>query len=366
MSSAGVSFVGGVNSSHSASAAITACTASRCHLLVVSDYSRTKDTPNGKCIKSRPFSVGGYRWLIEYYPNGISSEYSDSISLFLVLDEVIAEPVKVHFEFSFIDQIEKRKSSHTHAWTCDFIRQNRKWGFGGFVEREALERSKHLKDDCFTIRCDIIDAGPAAVFIEVPPSDICQHLSHLLQTKVGTDVAFEVGDETFAAHRCVLAARSTVFKAMLFGPMEEGRTVSAIHISDMETQVFRALLKFIYTDSLPKAEIGAMGEEESEGDEGEVKQVTWHQQLLVAADRYDLQRLKLMCEEKLYEHMNVRTVATILATAEQHHRRWLKEACLDFLKSPANLQQVLAADGLDHITRTCPYVLIELLSKFAS
>jgi speckle-type POZ protein len=35
--------------------------------------------------------------------------------------------------------------------------------------------------------------------------------------------------------------------------------------------------------------------------------------LLIAADRYDLERLKLVCEEKLCKRINVRTVGTILA-----------------------------------------------------
>ncbi|KAB8112811.1 hypothetical protein EE612_051545, partial [Oryza sativa] len=39
----------------------------------------------------------------------------------------------------------------------------------------------------------------------------------------GADVTFQVGGETVAAHRAVLAARSRVFRAELFGPMKEGR-----------------------------------------------------------------------------------------------------------------------------------------------
>lgn len=58
-------------------------------------------------------------------------------------------------------------------------------------------------------------------FLAVPESDLHQHLSWLLQSEEGTDVTFVVGGEMFSAHRCVLAARSSVFKAQLFGQMEE-------------------------------------------------------------------------------------------------------------------------------------------------
>jgi speckle-type POZ protein len=63
-------------------------------------------------------------------------------------------------------------------------------------------------------------------------------------------VVFQVGNETFAAHRNVLAARSLVFSAELFGMMKESDTVCVIRVDDMEAKVFKALLHFVYTDSL--------------------------------------------------------------------------------------------------------------------
>jgi speckle-type POZ protein len=80
------------------------------------------------------------------------------------------------------------------------------------------------------MRCDIIVANACApvIQIQVPRSSICQHLNRLLETEVGADVTFEVVCETFAAQRCVLAARSAVFMAELFGPMKEGTTAGVI------------------------------------------------------------------------------------------------------------------------------------------
>jgi speckle-type POZ protein len=150
----------------------------------------------------------------------------------------------------------------------------------------------------------------------------------------------------------VLAARSPVFRAELFGPMKEGSTTSGVNkVDDMEAPVFEAVLKFIYTDPLPPE----MEEERCDQDVA-----TMWQHLLVAADRYDLQRLRLMCEERLCQNINVRTATTTLALAEQHRCRGLKEACLEFLKCPANLKKVMAIDGLDHC---CPSVLKDLIAK---
>ncbi|OEL22461.1 hypothetical protein BAE44_0016520 [Dichanthelium oligosanthes] len=52
-----------------------------------------------------------------------------------------------------------------------------------------------------------------------------------------------------SAHTRVLAARSPVLKAKLFGTSATGEF---IRIDDMVPQVFEALLHFVYTDSLPE------------------------------------------------------------------------------------------------------------------
>uniref|UniRef100_A0A8R7PQF2 BTB domain-containing protein n=1 Tax=Triticum urartu TaxID=4572 RepID=A0A8R7PQF2_TRIUA len=101
-------------------------------------------------------------------------------------------------------------------------RPNEGWAFPRFVKRLDLENSAHLKDDGFAIRCDVdvmSDLGlhVEETFLDVPEPDLRVHLARLLRTKDGADVAFKVGDETFGAHSCMLAARSPVFKAELSG-----------------------------------------------------------------------------------------------------------------------------------------------------
>ena len=100
--------------------------------------------------------------------------------------------------------------------------------------------------------------------------------------------------------------------------------------------------------------------------ETEEEDVMW-QHLLVAADRYDLPRLRLICEQELCDScINTSTVANILALAEEHHCRELKEDCLNFLDCPAHLQDVMAAGGLEQLKSSCPSVLIDLIAKLAS
>ncbi|KAF7031839.1 hypothetical protein CFC21_043101 [Triticum aestivum] len=331
-------------------------------LWLMTTRTSKQTTPNGKGVFSLPFMVGGHRWRISYCPNGLLSESANSASLFLsLLDENVTKALKVQYGFSFVDEVEKQDSAFFRALKPrNFSSSVRFWGHMDFMKIEALEKSNHLKDDCFTIRCDLAVATTVDLLIKVPPSSIQRHISNLLLSKEGTDVTFIVSCEKFAAHRCVLAARSAVFKAELFGSMKEGTVASVIYVEDMEAKVFSALLEFIYTDTLPDMEID-MGEEE-----GGAQEALFLQHLLAAADRYDLQRLKALCEKKLCKHIGVGSVTTILALAEQHSCSGLKEVCFEFIKTPANLKEITAADGLEGITRTCPSLLKELIAKFTS
>ena len=115
--------------------------------------------------------------------------------------------------------------------------------------------------------------------------------------------------------------------------------------------MFRAVLHFIYTDSLPVVD--------------KDDTVAMSQHLLVAADRFNLERLKLMCEDKLCKHIDIDTIATTLALAEQHGCRGLKEKCFSFLKSPDIMKTVMATDGFEHLKNSCPSIIEELVAKLA-
>ena len=343
----------------SASSIVANTTTTGYHILKIDGYSFTMATPTGQCLDSHPFTLGGYRWFIRYYPNVNTSEFQDYISIFLYLDGIVGKEVKARFQFRLGEQ---------QAMTLEEVRtfaSSRGLGHSKFVKREELEKSTHLKGDSFTIRCDIVvvnefrtkeqtAVGDPPRFVSVPPSSLHQHLGDLLLAEKGADVVFDVGGQTFAAHRCVLAARSPVFSAELFGAMKESNTAGVIHVDDMEAQVFKALLYFVYTDSLP----GTTKNTEEEDEEEDVMS----QHLLVAADRYNLERLKLLCEEKLCKYIDVGTVATILTLAEQHHCEGLKKACFYFLNTPANLRTAMATDGFKHLSRSCPTIMEELIA----
>ncbi|KAE8766741.1 Speckle-type POZ protein-like protein [Hordeum vulgare] len=180
--------------------------------------------------------------------------------------------------------------------------------------------------------------------------------------------------------RCVLAARSTIFMAQLFGPTKEGTAAPVvIRIKDMKPKVFKALLSFIYTESFPMMEYDDIDEDdmpqimEEEGQEAEATDqdgmlLQWLGDLLVAADRYDAQRLKCICVKQLSKNMGVLSVMSTLGLAEQHHSQELKEACLKFIQAqpPLCLQAIMTTNGWDHVYKTYPCIFKDLIAKLAS
>ncbi|XP_066344513.1 BTB/POZ and MATH domain-containing protein 2-like [Miscanthus floridulus] len=168
----------------------------------------------------------------------------------------------------------------------------------------------------------------------VQPSDLHQDFARMLEAADGANVTISIGDRFFLAQRYVLAARSMVFRGQLFGAMEESAT-GCVRVEDMEPSVFERLLHFVYTGSLPERSY-------QERDDENVAM----QHLLVAADRYELKRLGLMCEAKLSSWIDVRSVAAILGLADRHQRVHLKWALPEIYCVAGDARRYLAERGV--------------------
>nr|CAD1826051.1 unnamed protein product [Ananas comosus var. bracteatus] len=347
-------------SSSSSSSALVAEAVSGSHRFKIAGYSLLKGIGSGKRYDSAAFTIGGFDWAIQCYPGGKSQDDADYISLFVIL-ACEARDVKAQYKIALLNHGGIPSSttpadSEQRSFPC----RGQGWGFSRFMRRADLEASQYLKDDCFIVQGTLniikeprLEVPMARSVPPPPPSDLHLHLLQLLESGEGTDVAFEVAGETFAAHRWLLAARSPVFKAELLGPMKE-KSMQRIQIEDVEAVVFKALLRFIYSDSVPDLTEELAKESPA----------LMAQHLLAAADRYGLERLRLICEDKLCEQVDVSTVATTLALAEQHHCGRLKAACLEFVASPEVLIAVMLTDGFEHLKKSCPLVLNDLVEKF--
>ncbi|EEE69023.1 hypothetical protein OsJ_27994 [Oryza sativa Japonica Group] len=178
------------------------------------------------------------------------------------------------------------------------------------------------------------------------------HIGRLLYGSADdtADVALVVGGETFRAHRAVLAARSPVFKAALFGSMAEA-TAPSVALRDMDPAAFRAVLHFIYTDALPDDIDELAG----------FSPVDMFQHLLAAAERYELGGLKLLSTKKLLDNVTPENVAGIIVCAETYGCPELKKKCLDYLaREDEHFRKAATTQGYLRLLQDFPSLMDEI------
>lgn len=268
-------------------------------------------------------------------------------------------------------------------------------------------RTRELAEQCTVCGYVTVVCGVVALRhnpIPVPPSSLVRDLAGLeVQNRYGApDVTFVVADgKSVDANRSVLAARSPILKKILDdaaadfkfavdqvksdpdgGTMEEdsskppaaavtvdGDDEEAVGMKEdcvrppakiivdalggLQAWTFYALLVFIYCDRLPRDKecCGAPVTTELLRD------------LLAAAARYRLHRLKLMCARKLWEDMSVDTVIKTLWYAHEYNCRELKNACINFVVADGNSVRVMVTKDWTWLSQQLPTIMDEFKQR---
>jgi speckle-type POZ protein len=310
------------------------------------NYEQAKHYPIRKAMHSNAFLAGGHMWRIKCYPRG-SRESDDGVYLSIFAQLVSkSSSVNAIFEVFLVDKDGQTSSSAAKRSDVHLF-QEEDWGWCHFVTHTDLV-NKYIIDEHITFMCAVLVIHDRS--IPVPPSDMGKHLGTLLDSTDGTDVSFIVDSERFCAHRAVLSARSLVFKAELLGSMAEA-AMASITLHDIAPATFRVMLRFIYTDVFPGDD--ELGESPSE----------MVQHLLAAADRYALDRLKLMCARKLWSDVSVDTVASTLACAEMHNCLELKNNCIAFFAVEKHFKKAVLTPGFVQLVQQFPTIIDELREK---
>ncbi|KAM3296249.1 hypothetical protein ACQJBY_038538 [Aegilops geniculata] len=328
------------------------------HLFKVVGHSRV--TRSNTILTSETFRAGGHDWAIVYYPNGRASRVDERFtSVYLKLMSPDEGEVRASYSFCLQDPESPSTNRFMFSKTsCKFLFGGKGLGASSFVSKADLAASGCLKDDCLVIKCTVevykvICEDEDNGNITVPPSNLSIDLGDLLERGLKADLTVKIGSsKSFKVHACVLSARSPVFCAQLCGSMMESRQ-SSICIEGMDDKVFEALLHYMYKDSLP-----AFMEETRE----EATNMARH--LLVAADRYAVERLKLMCESKLGKELDVKTVGLTLDLAERYNCQRLKGCCLKYMaRDFERLRDIKRTEGFEQLKKNHPLVVCDILDE---
>lgn len=85
--------------------------------------------------------------------------------------------------------------------------------------------------------------------------------------------------------------------------------------------------------------------------------------LLVAADRYALETLKLVCEERMCGAVSADNVAGVLSCAEMHGCAELRRRCVEFFVEESNLKKAVLSPGYMELVESFPSVVDEIRAR---
>nr|CAB3482511.1 unnamed protein product [Digitaria exilis] len=243
-------------------------TATRAFL--VPGYSNSDGYLVGDYLPSRSaaFAVGGYDWSIHYRPS------AESVDLCLWIEIKEAPMVTASFSVSLLDptgslppwklpEATSRVFDPRHVDNSGEVAVSMARSFlqDLALDPEYLTRGGLLFDCTITVFTET--TTPALSRAEAPESDVMEQLGKIYATEDGSDVTYSVKGKLFRAHKIILAMRSPVFKAQLYGGMMES-TAEIIEVEDVLPDVFEALLRYIYTDALPAMDAIKVDDEHDE------------------------------------------------------------------------------------------------------
>lgn len=173
--------------------------------------------------------------------------------------------------------------------------------------------------------------------LSIPPSNLTEDLRKLLNNPTYADVVFLVEEQKIYATKAHLSVRSEHFRALFFSGMRESSVegLQPIPLHDISAPVFLTLLEYIYTDKIAEHITSDLAVP-----------------LLIAAEKYLLDRLKALCEDAIRKCISVDNVVQIMLAAKNHRAEGLKEICMDFIVA-----------NEEKIKMSSPHLLRELIQE---
>jgi len=114
-----------------------------------------------------------------------------------------------------------------------------------------------------------------------------------------SDVVVKCGNTKFECHQLFLTTRSPVFKAMLTSDKKEKNRTNEIQVVDVKPEVMAELIEFIYTGKSSNLDKYAMD-------------------LLIAADKFQMDSLKELCEKKLLTTLGIKNCFSLLIMGDKY------------------------------------------------
>jgi speckle-type POZ protein len=306
-------------------------------------------------LNSPEFCVAGHKWFAALYPNGEDEASKDYVSCFLILASTASgatssnsnsasgkeKEVRARISFSFIGNKHKlfRESCNTFV-----IPKTNNWGWDNLDLSLVVD---DLIDDTLQIHIEIevisgwmSSAAPTGPQVVMHKCTLLDDFQALLSEDIHSDVTFVINGARVPAHRAILSVRSPVFRRMFASGMLES-TKGVVDVVDIEMGVFMEVLKYVYCG---KCDEQVLSDKVLE--------------VLAAADRYDINGLKLLCSDILISRLHTTTAAATLLAADTYHALDLKKQVLVFITK--YFMDVFTTEDFKDLCLRTPHLVAEI------
>lgn len=328
---------------------------------IIEDFLSRPEKKN-ESIYSSTFSITGPKdkvtsWEIELYPKGDDkSTHEECVSLFIENKNQNITSEKVTGSVSILD--ERSQKVGTRFFTTEQFKRsyeknvNVGWDliFGAELKRHS---SVMLPNGNLTIVCDLTVIGPEVTlsgskFPDDKPSQVDNSLKQMSEqfgtlfgNKKFSDVKIRCGKEEFHCHKNILSGRSSVFEAMFQSDMIENYLEEVV-INNFKPEAVKEMLYFIYSGSTSTGNLTDQNGKD----------------LLGAADQYQLDILKSMCEEKLCSSLEVTNSVELLVLADLYRASKLRRMALRLVAN--NMNKIVISDVYKELNARHPSLTLEI------
>ncbi|XP_055299673.1 BTB/POZ domain-containing protein 9 [Sitodiplosis mosellana] len=175
--------------------------------------------------------------------------------------------------------------------------------------------------------------------------EFSQHMSQLCMNAEYSDVTFIVEGIKLPAHKIILAARSSYFRALLYGGLAE--TTQQEIVLKVPLEAFKALLDYIYTGCMSLAKM----KEENILDS------------LGLANQYGFESLESAISTYLTNSLSLKNCCAILDAARLYNLETLSDVCMTFMDR--NSTELLNTSAFKTLSQDSLCTLLERDSFFA-
>ena len=282
----------------------------------IKDFLGRKET-NGESLDSNRFLVttkSGHKskWFLSVYPKGETEESKGFVSIFLFHVAENDQTVTAEFKLRILGKDDDiiQRGPYNHVF------KGKGFGHPQFLKENIL-KDKLVGGDLI-VRCDL------CIYEEGEDRYTCgSDAASVTDVELAEDVGFGFDNLKFTdfiiicenteikCHKFMLASRSPVFMAMFEINLKEVKE-GKVDIVGLKAVTVEHMLQYMYS--------GNVSEDISDMED-----------LLVAADRYQMDKLKSICEKKLIDQLDVNNVIKNIVFADKLNANKLKKSAMTYL-----------------------------------